>query len=238
MTGALQSSDSQIAHGIGRGLWINPHGNNPGYALGTSEPELQQTLSRLLAPRMTFYDIGANVGFFTVIGAQLVGPGGKVYAFDPVPSNAEALRHNLVLNRMNHAEVVEVAVSSAPGRSQLRVAGETVLAHLVDVSSTRTEDGDIEVQVTTLDHEVANGRKPPDVIKMDIEGAEIKALEGMGQTLETFRPTLIVELHGTGDAFATFFRDRGYEIRRLGEARSITQFSGLYEHVVAAPVGG
>ena len=93
-----------ILSGPGRGLRINLHGSAVVFATGMAERPMQEALARELRPGATFFDIGANVGFVTVLAARLVGPGGRVIAFEPVPQNAAAIRENLALNGIDWAE--------------------------------------------------------------------------------------------------------------------------------------
>src|SRR4051812_19476111 len=95
ITAGAMSGERVIAKGPARGLKIDPTGAHPGYALGTSEPVLQQALVNPLRSGGVFYDLGANVGFFTLLASRLVGPGGSVVAFEPDAQNAAALRENV-----------------------------------------------------------------------------------------------------------------------------------------------
>src|SRR6185436_8641628 len=78
----FRNQEGQIQQGEGRGLKFNAAGANAGYLLGTSEPSVQSALAALILPKMTVYDVGANVGFFSVIAARLVGSHGHVVAFE------------------------------------------------------------------------------------------------------------------------------------------------------------
>jgi hypothetical protein len=84
-------SDLPIAHGTAAGLLMMGATSNPGYRLGTTEPLVQASLERHLVEGDVLYDVGANVGFFSLLGARLVGPRGTVVAFEPLPRNVDAL---------------------------------------------------------------------------------------------------------------------------------------------------
>lgn len=216
---SLQTTDGVIAHGEGRGLRINPAGANPGFVLGTSEPDVQQAIVRLLEPGMTFYDVGANVGFHALIAARRVGPEGRVHAFEPLPRNAAALAHNVALNDLDNVEVIEAAVGARPGRAALAVTAESVQAHLVEVDTGVGTVETREVSVTSIDAEVIAGRPAPDVVKIDVEGAELLVLYGMVGTLEAVGPTLICELHaaepGANDEACDLLEHLGYRLEPL-----------------------
>src|SRR5882757_11121436 len=108
-----------IAGGLGHLLYVSTadlpldHAHAGLIVRGTLEPPVQEALRRLLAPGDVFYDIGANVGFFTILGARLVGPQGHVVAFEPVPACARAVGRNIELNGFAHAEIREAAVGAA-----------------------------------------------------------------------------------------------------------------------------
>jgi hypothetical protein len=104
-----------IVRGPGKGLRIDATGRNAGYVLGTSERDEQSWLAETLKPGDVFYDVGANEGFFTLIGAQLVGRGGTVVAFEPLPENVTQLERNVDLNSFEHVLVVAAAVGAASG---------------------------------------------------------------------------------------------------------------------------
>jgi FkbM family methyltransferase len=166
---------------------------------------------------MIFYDVGANIGFFTLIAARLVGATGRVLAFDPVPSNIAALQHNLFPNGYGHVLPRQLALADRVGQATLALAGESVLAHLSDYSSEHETWSTLDVRVSTVDVEVAQGSPTPDVVKIDVEGAELAVLEGARQTIIDARPVIICELHGTGQQVVDFFANLGadYELRAV-----------------------
>jgi FkbM family methyltransferase len=223
---ARQVSDGVIAHGAGKGLRFNPGGANPGYALGTTEPGVQKALIDLLEPGMTFYDVGANMGFFSLIAWRRVGQHGRVRSFEPLPESARTLRHNVALNRAENVEVVEAAVGAEPGRAQLAVTAESVQAHLAEIDTDTPTIGVVNVDVTAIDAELAAGRPTPDVVKIDVEGAELRVLAGMRETLEQHRPALICELHGTAPEVCDFLEALGYRLDALEQVKSIRTHDG------------
>jgi FkbM family methyltransferase len=180
-----------IRHGVGQGLRIYASDrSNIGYALGTTEPEVQAFLATHLKRGDVCCDIGANVGFFTLIAARLVGETGRVYAFEPLPSNAGALRRNVELNGLQNVEVVEAAVSDRSGTAQLILGKSSLDAKLSD-DGTRVA-GSISVRLVSLD-EVEMVREPA-LIKIDAEGEEFAVLDGMHQKLAS-TPVILCELH-------------------------------------------
>jgi FkbM family methyltransferase len=230
----LRSADVTISHGHCAGLRFNSGGANPGYAMGTTEPLVQAFLADMLRPGLVFYDIGANVGFFSVLGARQVAPSGGAYAFEPFLENVRVLRRNVELNGFENVEVRPIAVGERPGHAYLSPGKEQTQGRISDDDGT---DGSkrIAVEVTTVDEEVHAGRiAPPDVIKIDIEGAEVAAIRGMLATLREHRPVLICELHGTNKPVAELLRAIGYRLSVL-ELDEPVEKAPWWVHVIATP---
>ncbi len=207
--GDLRHEDVTIPVGAAAGLRFNSADSVCGYTQGTNEPAVQEVLARELSSGKVAYDIGANIGFFTIIAAREVGPQGRVIAFEPLPDNVRWLRHNADLNGFSQVDVVEAAVGAQPGTVSLEAGGAGVWARI-------SETGEHAVRMLRLDDAIADGSlPPPDVVKMDIEGAEVQALEGMRDTLVNHRPTVIVELHGTLAPVTDALRAAGYGFERI-----------------------
>lgn len=190
IAGRIAAREGIIRHGPAAGLRFHAGVPIAGYRLGTTEPEFQEAFAARVAPGDTVYDVGANVGFYTVLAARLTGPDGRVVAFEPFAASAERARANAARNGFAHVEVVEAAVAEAPGTAWLAFSDNPVTHAL----GARGADG-VEVPVTSLDAFVAGGGPPPSVIKLDVEGAEIEALRGMAGVLRDHRPALLVEVH-------------------------------------------
>jgi FkbM family methyltransferase len=190
-------------------------GGQPGYLLGASEPDLQDALVERVRKGDVVYDIGANVGFFSLLAARLVTPVGRVYAFEPMEANVDALARNLTLNDVHHAEVIRSAVSDTTGQLRMSTGNNQATGHLA-------ERGDdlVAVSSTTVDGFVAAGKLPPDLVKIDVEGAEDRVLAGMVETLRTHRPAILCELHydrtdPRREAISRLLADVGYTEREL-----------------------
>ena len=109
----------QVRHGIGQGLWLRLYPRTGQITFeGGSELEVQQALQEHLRPGMTFYDVGANIGFFTLVAARVVGNGGRVVAFEADPEIAERLRDHVAGNKFDWVVVKEKAVWSSSGPLQ------------------------------------------------------------------------------------------------------------------------
>lgn len=163
---------------------------------GVFEPNERALLGRLLAPGMVVLDVGAHAGFYTLNASKLVGPSGRVVAFEPSPRERERLRLHLRLNRCANVTVEAVALGETSGEGELFVFdGRTTGCNSFHLAST---DGArrVTVPVRTLDEYVATGIVDrADFVKMDIEGAELSALRGAERLFRTLRPVLLCELH-------------------------------------------
>lgn len=187
-----------IRHGVGAGLKFNSHGGALGFALGTTEEEEQRTLARVLKPGHVFYDVGANKGFYAVIAARLVGPQGSVHAFEPFDDSVLAIEDNTRLNGFQNVTVWPVAVSDTAGIGNLVTNGEDFEFRLSTSLNAREEVDPraVQVEVVELDQLVNEGRlPPPDVVMIDVEGAEVAVLRGMAGILRSHRPTVLCEVH-------------------------------------------
>lgn len=174
------------------------------YWLGTYEPDLQAAILDLGNPGMVAYDLGANIGYMTMLLAKAVGPGGFVYAFEAFPENAKRLATNVALNHMQErVRVIEAAVSdrSAPVRFWIGPSGKMgKIAGSGGRQETNTAES-ITVQGYALDDFVyRDDQSKPDMIKMDIEGGEVIAIPGMRHVLTQARPLVLLELHGSESA--------------------------------------
>jgi FkbM family methyltransferase len=229
----MQAADTIISQGVGEGLRFRSAGGFPGRAIGMIEPEVQEALRDLIRPRDTFYDVGANIGFFTLLGARLVGPDGRVVAIEPQPEALAGLRHNVRINRFGNVTVVEAAIADSPGESEFHISHEGIL----EWGALGPGDDNvptIRVRVTSLDHLVLEERlTPPSVLKLDIEGAEVRALRGMEETMRRHRPRIVCEIHTTLDDVVTLLEQHGYAVDVLaGNGKTGEEY---YGQVVATP---
>lgn len=211
-----------IAGGLGHLLYVSTadlpldHAHAGLIVRGTLEPPVQEALRRLLAPGAVFYDVGANIGFFTILGARLVGPEGRVIAFEPVPACARAVARNIELNGFAHAEIREEAVGARSAADRLLVVGEASWSHLASTGRHADVREEIDVKVVAIDELVAAGAvPPPDVLKIDTEGAELQAIAGMRATIERHRPAIVCELHDTNAEFCALMDELGYATTNL-----------------------
>jgi FkbM family methyltransferase len=192
----------QVQSGFAQGLWMRLSiPEEAGFWRGDHEPGVQSVISAMLRPGDVFYDVGAHLGSLTLGAARLVGPSGRVVAFDGDPENVESLREHVGRNDFaNRVQIVHAAVwfhrppSGIPfrrGKSEKSQGGVEA-----DGQHPVLGNGDlISVPATTLDDFVAAGGLPPQLIKIDVEGGEYEVLRGAASLFAIHRPFLIVEVH-------------------------------------------
>jgi len=208
--------------------WVvgaGPHG----YWLGTYEADKQRLLQTLLREGDCFFDVGANVRFFTLLASALVGRSGRVVAFEPLPQNLAFLRRHLLLNRVRNAAVYDAAVSDAAGVVAF-AEGDSRSAGRINRS------GRLAVRAVTLDDLWRRGEVPaPRAVKIDVEGAEGAVLRGAAGLLSAARPVVVLAGHGWAAQ-----QECGDLLARLGYRLVLTRdgtADGMYESV-AYPQGG
>jgi FkbM family methyltransferase len=218
----------QIQHGPSEGLWIrlNPR-TGQSVQQGIGEPQVQKALLDHLRSGMTVYDIGANIGFFSLMAARIVGPHGNVISFEADPEIASRLRENLARNQFTHAQVEQKAVWSESSavtfeRVDPNTSPDRGLGH---VTTSGTTPDSIIVEAVSLDQYTAS-HPPPDFLKCDVEGAEVAVFQGAAKLLSSKRPILLVEMHSPENhrTLLEKFAGYGYRCQALDE-----------NHVLALP---
>jgi FkbM family methyltransferase len=151
--------------------------------------EKQLAFGRDVKPADVVYDIGANVGFYTLLASRLVGPAGHVFAFEPLPRNLGLLRKHVAINSLSNVTILPQAVSDKPGEALFSTSADPAQNGL-------TEQGDIRVQVTAVDVLLDKGEiKPPNLMKIDVEGAEAMVLRGAAKAISAHRPIIYLATH-------------------------------------------
>jgi FkbM family methyltransferase len=200
----------RIRRGPARGMqWIAASAIN-GCWLGTYELEKQQALLHFVKPGMVVYDIGAQAGFYTLFFSKLVGETGRIFAFEPCPYSARFLLDHVRMNRLANVFVLQVAVSERSGLTRMTVDRGKMENRLQNSADTI-----LGVAAVTIDE---CGLPVPDIIKLDVEGAESEVLKGAEKVLYKARPIVFVAVHGATqrEQCARLFRQAGYTIYDLG----------------------
>jgi FkbM family methyltransferase len=184
--------------------------------LGSYEPHMQKLIAREGKAGGVFYDVGANVGFYSLLASILVGPG-NVFAFEPLPANVAYLHRHLALNAVKNVEVLELAICDRVGSSCFEQEGMGPMGAMGRLQA----NGSLRVATATLDSLLQEQRiAPPSYIKMDIEGAELKALIGAELCFHRHKPVLFLATHGTSvhKECCDLLRSWNYELSVVGQA--------------------
>ncbi len=158
--------------------------------LGSYEFEKRRAFEETVRPGSVVFDLGAQAGFYTLLASTLVGPTGRVLAFEPLPRNLFYLKEHVRLNNISNVTIIDAAVSDRVGVAYFDQGCSRLMGHLA-------EGGELRVETVMLDKLVLEGRVPaPDLMKIDIEGAEAMALEGAKLTLAERHPDIFLSTHG------------------------------------------
>jgi len=170
---------------------LRRHGSSGVYVLRSKYEPFLEYCHHLVTEGAVVMDCGANQGIYACAFGALVGPRGRVYAFEPLAYAAETLQGNARLNGFAHVSVEQVAISNENGTAMLDVSSGPVLASIL-MNKGRSET----ISVPTLSLKSFAERvdlRRLDLIKMDIEGAEYDALVGAGPIIARFRPAIVLE---------------------------------------------
>lgn len=171
-----------------------------------------------------FYDVGGFHGYHTILGTL----GEKVYTFEPDPENLEVLKENIDLNSEQEIELIEKPLWSEETNLKMHSG--------LEGKSTIDAEGNIEQKTTTVDNMVELGASAPDVIKIDVEGAEYQVLKGTEEILEKHRPIIVLEAHigerlqelgGSMEKIESLLEENDYNIEKKQRSGEI--------HVYAKP---
>jgi FkbM family methyltransferase len=186
---------TKIRSGVGQGLRISLLNATREHLQGSCEIPVQRCLRQHLAPGGIFLDVGANIGFFSLIGARLAGPHGKVFAIEPVPENTRCIVANAKINGFTNVQVIAAAAGEDDRQGRLFIADHSGGATLSVADMPPDLVNTLTVPVFTIDHFVETGRiDPPTFVKIDVEGTEMAVLEGMAGTLGRHRPAIVYEV--------------------------------------------
>jgi FkbM family methyltransferase len=188
--------------------------------LGRYEPAV---VSELLSagPIGVAYDVGAHLGFMSLVLSKLVGKTGRVFAFEPIPENRVAIDRLINMNRLHQViQVAPLALGESNGKKRMQLRECSSMHQLEEAYEGKGRNiySTVDVESCTLDSFIFERGNPfPQLIKIDVEGAEESVLKGALRTLEVYKPTFVVEIHGPkcGQELWNLLRDFNYSWRHL-----------------------
>lgn len=201
-----RSAVVRVLTGVNRGRrWIVGASSTNSSWIGTYEQDHSNVLSQLVKPGMTAYDLGANVGFYSLALARLVGAEGRVFCFEPEARNMMILRRHIALNAVSNATLVQAAVSD--GAELVGFEGGNEEGHIGSGCN-------YLIPSLTLDEFIARGNPSPGFVKLDIEGAEAAALAGAQTLLNRRKTTWMIATHSPELRVrcAQIFSELGYRL--------------------------
>lgn len=208
----------------GRSIQVDMASDERRLIAGTYEPWIHSLLPQILRDGMSMWDVGAHIGYY-VITACALSPTGHHVAVEPDPTNVGRLRHNLALNGLT-VEVMEAAVSDR--EHSVRFESNSALGRI-------SESGDRMVSAVPLDV-LLNEHTAPQLVMMDIEGAEGIVVPAAAKLLDEVRPIWLIELHGEGGSAAyKALVDHGYSVRQSIPG-DVDQLATLRYHALFTPV--
>lgn len=199
--------------------------------LGLYEMETCQWLEANLEAGDCFYDVGANVGYFSLLGSSLVGAEGTVVAVEPVASSALAVKKQILVNNLPNVQVIRCALLDESGTGSIVVERNVANSHLSSQplahAPSRPERSE-EVELVTLDELRQRVGREPNLIKIDVEGAEARVLQGARETLTTHSVALLISTHSAKlrQSCTGILEECGYRVSRL---------RGFEHELVASP---
>ncbi len=199
--------------------------------LGRYEPTV---VSELLSagPVEVAYDVGAHLGFMSLVLSKAVGKQGSVFAFEPIPENRVAIDRLIDINRLRQTiRVTPHALGESNGKKRMVLREHSSMHQLEEVHQGRERNlySTVDVESRTLDSFVFERGNPfPQLIKIDVEGAEALVLKGALRTLEVYKPTFLVEIHGPQNALKVWklVQGTGYRCYHLARGSRRQTASG------------
>lgn len=196
--------------------------------LGIYELHVQEMFKTILKEGDVVYDVGGHHGYHSLLASKLVGNIGKVYVFEPLPENRDAIARVVSANDCGNCTVLSIAVSDTIGRTPLFFGTNDSQPSLL-----ARPGGSLMVETTTLD-DFASRHRRPNLVKVDVEGAEYAVLLGARQLLATDPPiTWVVELHTreVREPVRRVFDRNGYRVEELTPA--VRRPHSSVRHIIA-----
>jgi FkbM family methyltransferase len=163
--------------------------------LNMVEPAGTQAFLSVVRRGQIVFDIGANIGYYALLASKHVGPSGRVLAFEPSPRNISYLHRHLELNRVRNVMVVPMACADRTSIAVFAAGSNCATGRLADLTTPRAAGQAEYVATVSVDQIVRESGLVPNVMKIDVEGAEREVLSGAVETLRTARPVVLLSVH-------------------------------------------
>jgi FkbM family methyltransferase len=194
------------------------------------DDESAEAFAKLIVGKKLVFDVGANWGFYVLLAHKHRNTGCRIVAFEPHPQSAKELRTQITLNGIGDATMVEAAMSDRAGTLEFLDTGSAIGQKLAVVDHEFADARRFTVPTLTLDA-AAEQYGTPDLVKLDVEGAENLVLEGGRNVMTENRPVLLVEVHGQERCGRFYELMKGYNYR-CETAAGTAIVDGAYHHQV------
>jgi FkbM family methyltransferase len=185
------------------------------------EPLLTQIIKNEIKDGMTCVEVGCNIGYYALLESKLVGKNGKVIAIEPSPINFNCFKKNLELNKISNVEPFNFAVGNSNVMTNFFLSNISNWSKVIEKPLSNSDKNVIRIPLKKLDtFYLEHNLTKIDFIRMDIEGYEFKAYEGMKEIIKKYKPRLMIEVHSTlgNEQTIEFFKklqDDGYQSKYL-----------------------
>ena len=199
---------------------IAGHGGGGSVYFGMIEPHQTNAFIETLREGQTVFDLGANVGYYSILASRLIGTKGRVVSFEPSVRNLSLLYGHLRANRAENVMLIPAACSDTHHLALFSSGSNYAMGHLVNGEEAPTD----RIQVTavpclTVDEVVERLNLSPDVMKIDVEGAEFGVLKGAAKTLADCRPTIFLSVHSDElrESCSRMLEELGYTVETINQ---------------------
>jgi FkbM family methyltransferase len=222
--------------------WIYNSGYSA-YWMGSYESVLVKAFIEAVKSSTVVYDLGAHIGYYTLIASKYIKKGGKVYAFEPFPKNFEKLEIHKKLNLLGNVTIINAAVANNDGViSFSNNSNDSANTYVADSFMFKNFEH-IQVNAVTLDSFIESSQSSqPDLIKMDVEGAELDVLKGATGILEKYHPKIFLSTHncqnhGIHKKCIDFLTNLGYSFKYFDLRKRETEFDDPWYEIIAEHKG-
>ncbi len=213
---------------------------SPRMYLGIDENDLAESARRLIRENDCVYDVGAHIGYTSILFSMLVGKGGNVEAFELLPSTVEIFKKTMMLNEFKQWRVHTVGLGNCERKISVS-RGLTYMGSIYNHAQSQGRMNDEECKVVSLDKYINTTNLPlPQFIKMDIEGAELEALQGAIQVILIAEPILLIEFHSLEllKKGVSWLNNVGYILQSLSSGEtftieSVTRLNNFHQTVLS-----